>query len=319
MKLSVFVVTYNQEKYIRQCLDSILMQKVDFDYEVVIGEDHGTDGTRVICEEYAEKYPQVRLLPLMERLGIAGNWKRVLNECSGDYIAMCEGDDYWTDPLKLQKQTDFLESDNEKKYVLAFHDATIIDENGLVVESSKEKNNCSDRSMNDLKCAKHPSTQTVMFRREFLSEVLLLMRNYHLNSNDTVLFSILGKYGAGKYISDIKNSVWRIHKKSAWGGANLTDRLVCSFETFRYLANIHIELNEYYKKLCANIGRSLIRSASENKKWRIVRKYFISSLLYAIKSKSYCFIYYETKDVVINLLLSIRDCLTKYDRYVTNH
>ena len=70
MKLSVFVVTYNQEKYIHQCLDSILMQEVDFDYEVVIGEDHGTDGTRVICEEYAEKYPQVRLLPLMKNLGV---------------------------------------------------------------------------------------------------------------------------------------------------------------------------------------------------------------------------------------------------------
>lgn len=71
MKLSVFVVTYNQEKYIRQCLDSILMQKTNFDYEVVIGEDHGTDGTRAICEEYAAKYPQVHLLSLTENLGMS--------------------------------------------------------------------------------------------------------------------------------------------------------------------------------------------------------------------------------------------------------
>ena len=97
MKLSVFVVTYNQEKYIRQCLDSILMQEVYFDYEVVIGEDHGTDGTRAICEEYAEKYSQIRLLPLTKNMGISGNWRRVLLECKGEYIAMCEGDDYWLD------------------------------------------------------------------------------------------------------------------------------------------------------------------------------------------------------------------------------
>ena len=119
MKLSVFVVTYNQEKYIRQCLDSILMQKVDFDYEVVIGEDHGTDGTRAICEEYAAKYPQVRLLPLIENLGITKNWQRVLSECKGDYIAMCEGDDYWIDSNKLQIQMSFLE--HNKEYPLCFH------------------------------------------------------------------------------------------------------------------------------------------------------------------------------------------------------
>ncbi len=113
MKLSVFVVTYNQEKYIRQCLDSILMQEVDFDYEVVIGEDHGTDDTRAICEEYAEKYPKVRLLPLTENLGIVKNWKRVLSECTGEFVAMCEGDDYWMDPRKLQKQVSFLESHKE--------------------------------------------------------------------------------------------------------------------------------------------------------------------------------------------------------------
>ena len=123
MKLSVFVVTYNQEKYIRQCLDSILMQKVDFDYEVVIGEDHGTDGTRAICEEYAAKYPQIRLLPLIENLGITKNWQRVLSECKGDYIAMCEGDDYWTDSNKLQIQMSFLE--HNKEYPLCFHKVTV--------------------------------------------------------------------------------------------------------------------------------------------------------------------------------------------------
>ena len=110
MKLSVFVVTYNQEKYIRQCLDSILMQRIDFDYEIVIGEDHGADKTRAICEEYVSKYSHVRLLPLTKNMGYFMNWKRVLSNCKGEYIAMCEGDDYWIDEFKLQKQVDFLDS-----------------------------------------------------------------------------------------------------------------------------------------------------------------------------------------------------------------
>lgn len=168
MKLSVFVVTYNQEKYIRQCLDGILMQKVDFDYEVVIGEDHGTDGTRAICEEYAAKYPQVKLLPLKERLGIARNWQRVLSECHGEYIAMCEGDDYWTDENKLQMEVDLLDSDKEIGYVFTKNqietsDGTIINRDASYVGVP------SKMDLHQLTNLWLPShTQTVCFRRDLL-------------------------------------------------------------------------------------------------------------------------------------------------------
>lgn len=116
--VSVVCVTYNHEKYISQCLDSFLMQETNFDYEIILGEDESKDGTREICISYAEKHPKKIRLFLRSREDViyingqaTGRYNLIesLKACKGKYIALCEGDDYWTDPLKLQKQVDLLE------------------------------------------------------------------------------------------------------------------------------------------------------------------------------------------------------------------
>lgn len=133
MKVSVAVITYNQEKTIRQTLDSILGQQGGFDLEVIVGEDHGTDSTRAICEEYVFKYPptthshthsskdngsrEVVLLPDESNLGILRNFVRVMKACTGSFIAVCAGDDYWCDEYKLQKQLTFLETHPDYGFV----------------------------------------------------------------------------------------------------------------------------------------------------------------------------------------------------------
>ena len=109
MKISVAVITYNQQDTIAQTLDSILYQKGDFELEVVIGEDCGTDNTWVICQDYAERFPeQVVLLENTHNLGIMANFARVMKACTGEYVGICAGDDYWCDEQKLQKQLDYL-------------------------------------------------------------------------------------------------------------------------------------------------------------------------------------------------------------------
>ena len=128
MKLSIFVVTYNQEQYIRQALDSILMQHVNFDYEIIIGEDCSTDFTPAICDEYAAQYSQIHLYHHNPNKGLIDNWEFVLNHCTGQYIAMLEGDDFWTDPYKLQKQVDFLDAHSE--VALTFTSANVLYEGG---------------------------------------------------------------------------------------------------------------------------------------------------------------------------------------------
>lgn len=110
--LSVLIITYNHEQYIEQTLESVVTQKTAFPFEIVIGDDASTDGTRSLCEAYIKKYPHlIRLLPATKNLGVVPNYIRTLNACDGKYIAHLDGDDYWIDPNKLQKQVDRLEID----------------------------------------------------------------------------------------------------------------------------------------------------------------------------------------------------------------
>lgn len=113
IKLSILLVTYNQEQYIQQCLDSILMQHVNFEYEVIIGDDCSTDNTPLICDEYAERYPFIHVFHHSKNMGHVGNWEFCLNQCHGEYIAILEGDDFWIDNRKLQKQVDYLDTHPE--------------------------------------------------------------------------------------------------------------------------------------------------------------------------------------------------------------
>lgn len=123
--VNICIITYNHEKYIREAIEGVLMQKTPFPFQLIIGEDCSTDNTWEICKEYEKKYPElIKLLPQPEtNLGMMPNFIRTLKACKGKYIALCEGDDYWTDPLKLQKQVDFLEKNED--YIICFHNVDI--------------------------------------------------------------------------------------------------------------------------------------------------------------------------------------------------
>jgi glycosyltransferase involved in cell wall biosynthesis len=123
--VSVRVVTYNHEKYVAQCLEGILMQHTDFLFEVIVGEDCSTDGTLEIVRAYEKKCPdRVRVITSEKNIGGTQNSLRIQQACRGKYHAFCEGDDYWIDPLKLQKQVNFMESHPE--YSMCFHDAFVV-------------------------------------------------------------------------------------------------------------------------------------------------------------------------------------------------
>lgn len=113
--VSISCITYNHASYIKECIDGFLMQKTNFNFEVLIHDDHSTDGTEEIIKEYAKQYPDI-IKPLFEKENQYSLGKPIgsavwnLPRARGEYIAICEGDDYWIDPYKLQKQVDFLES-----------------------------------------------------------------------------------------------------------------------------------------------------------------------------------------------------------------
>lgn len=127
--VSVIVLTYNQQTFIGQALDSILMQKTRFPYEILVGDDASTDRTGSIVRDYAQAYPEIiRPFIRKQNLGVTRNLYELLTCAQGKYIASCEGDDFWTDPEKLELQINFLETHPE--YSGCTHIARVIDENG---------------------------------------------------------------------------------------------------------------------------------------------------------------------------------------------
>ena len=129
VELSVCVITYNQARYIAQAVESALMQQTDFPLEIVVGEDCSTDETRAILLDLQARHPsRLRLLLGDRNIGMMANLEKTFTECRGRYIAILEGDDYWTDPHKLQKQFEALEAHAD--WTVCFHSVRCMHEDG---------------------------------------------------------------------------------------------------------------------------------------------------------------------------------------------
>jgi glycosyltransferase involved in cell wall biosynthesis len=127
--VSVCCITYKHEEFLGQAVESVLMQQTPFAVELVIGEDCSPDATRRIALDYEARFPgRVRVLQHAHNLGVMGNLVATLNACTGRYIAFMEGDDYWTDPLKLQRQVEIMEAQPE--CALCIHDAEVFMQDG---------------------------------------------------------------------------------------------------------------------------------------------------------------------------------------------
>lgn len=207
-KVSCSIITYNQKDYISKCIEGILMQIVDFSIEIIIGDDKSTDGTREILKYYADKYPGLIRLNLREvrGLGLPGkeNFVTTLSMCNGEYIALCEGDDYWTDPLKLQKQVDFLEANPD--YVLCFHPISILKTNGEIVDDFITKAPDNYETIETLaRLGNYIHTPSVVFRnviKEFPFE-------FELSPiGDYFLYMVLAEHGKLGCLED-KMAVYR--------------------------------------------------------------------------------------------------------------
>jgi glycosyltransferase involved in cell wall biosynthesis len=133
VKVSVCCGTFNHKPYLRECLESLLMQKTSFEYEILLHDDASTDGTTEIVKEYAAKYPE-RIRPVIQTVNqYSSNTRAIITTfllplARGEYISLCEGDDYWTDPFKLQKQVDVMENDPDIS--LCLHPAVSLKPNG---------------------------------------------------------------------------------------------------------------------------------------------------------------------------------------------
>jgi len=276
-KVSVFLITYNHEKYIGTAIESIVSQNVNFDFELVIGEDYSKDKTRAICEQYAAKYPSIiNLLPSDKNYGPMGNTIRTLYACTGTYIALCEGDDYWTDNNKLQKQADFLDANPD--YSMCFSEVQVIDEMGWQLPDEryfpkigKDTITMEDIILSDVSLI---PTATIFFRN--------LLPNpfpdfyYHTFSGDLFLHLLLADKGKAKYMHE-KLAVYRNHE----GG--LTKSPAQIEKTLNNIFQFYVTVNEYFnykydalirKRLFEMSKTRLIYGSREKKGLEKIKYYF---------------------------------------------
>ena len=214
IKVTIRCITYNQKDYIRQCLDGFVMQRTNFRFEAIVHDDASTDGTAEIVREYAEKYPDI-IKPIFETENQYskndGSLGRIMNaNTRGKYVAICEGDDYWTDPLKLQKQADFLDANPQCS--LTYHAcknvfSTQCKVNILYGESVKES--YSDIDILSL----YPfQTATVMYRKEILdSDLYKKAQAIGCTAGDQILFLTASRLGTIEGVNE-KMSVYRRHE-----------------------------------------------------------------------------------------------------------
>lgn len=207
--VSIFILTYNQEQFIAQTLDSILSQKTSFTYQVVIGEDHSTDDTRTICERYLREYGEkIKLLPtLHENIGLIANYMRTIKECDGKYIAICDGDDYWIDEYKLQKQVDFLETNPDYSIVYTGVKKLFID--GKTVDSTYNLEK-KDPDFDDLIFNNFIYSVTALFKNiQNIEEVPSWFVKFPFGDWQTYLW-VIKDGGKIHYLDDI-SSVYRMN------------------------------------------------------------------------------------------------------------
>src|SRR5579863_10267113 len=165
MTVSVHMITYNHEKYIADAINGVAFQKTNFPIELIISDDCSTDKTRQIIEKFTIMYPDL-LRPIFreKNIGSMANFTDTFSYCSGKFIALCEGDDYWSDPYKLQKQVDFLE--NNPNYVGCFHNTEERYEDSMVKSSFLYSNlpQAQNVSFKDLAAGNLIPTCSVIFR-----------------------------------------------------------------------------------------------------------------------------------------------------------
>ncbi|MGN0187172.1 MAG: glycosyltransferase [Paludibacteraceae bacterium] len=220
--VSVCMVSYNQEMYVRAALDSVLGQKVSFPIEVIVSDDGSKDSTPAILQEYAEHYSGI-VRPILNKIncGYPNNQRRSLEAAQGKYIALCDSDDYWTDPYKLQKQIDYLESHSE--CVICFHNVMHLYEDGVTPRSLLNPLDFpNELTVEDMILRKwFLPTNSEVFRREFLQFPDWYDSVLHI---DYVINMLVAQHGTLHYIPDVMAvyrhtaiSVNAQHNDGKWG------------------------------------------------------------------------------------------------------
>ena len=273
--VSVKCAVYNHEFYLRQCLEGFIMQKTNFRFEVIVHDDASTDGSVAIIREYAEKYPDI-IKPIYETENQYskhdGSVVKIMNAaCKGKYIAMCEGDDYWIAPLKLQKQVDFLETHLD--YSMCFHRAKIeneINKPNVFIHCSMIEDR--DYTGDELFRTWTVPTASMIFRREVLNYKNITDKR--ILYGDIIMILRCAEFGKIKGMSS-EMSVYRIQQNSATNNPTLNKNRIEATPSFLDFIreNFSCVKNETLRKLYSDSYFEIFKlNKNCNALWKSVKK-----------------------------------------------
>lgn len=253
------MLAYNHSKYIREAIESVLMQETNFTYQLIIGEDCSTDNTREICESYQLKHPnKIKLLPSESNQGMILNYVRTLKACTGKYIALCEGDDYWTDPLKLQKQIDSLEKNPD--YGLVYTNYKSVDNKSTTTNEQEYPTTMpSGNILKEIINGGFPYTLTVCFRRDLIENNFDQTLKNHYRMADYPLWLHLSNNSKFKYL-DFVSAAYRRHDSSVTSNSNSTQEQILFRESWCEILTNFISLNNIKEANILNITNNALFS-----------------------------------------------------------
>jgi glycosyltransferase involved in cell wall biosynthesis len=261
-KVSICCITYNHEQFISQALDSFLMQETDFPFEIVIGDDCSTDNTPIIIEQYRLKHPNIiSVLERKKNLGSEINFVKTIEACHGEYVALCEGDDFWTDPKKIQKQADKL--GEKPTFSVCVTNYSILDEvtqkstpidpfegDGLSQHIIEKKNIFNPYLF---------QTHTIFFRKKNIRKEIF----QELRFGDVFLAAELLTHGNGIHLSD-DTGVYRQHKGGMFSQKSTLQKHKIEYyrseAMFNYFKNTYPQIDDLHKWNTEKLKRSLKQS-----------------------------------------------------------
>lgn len=265
--ISVCVITYGHEDYIEQCINSILAQQHDFEVEIVIFDDKSPDNTERIVAEIGNSFDSTSIVYHRNEvnLGIIPNLVKALKSCLGKYIAMCDGDDYWTDPLKLAKQVEFLEKN--MSYSGYAHNSLVTYEFGDQSAKRYSEAPSGDFELEDLIDRRPFHTASILFRSEITKENEVPST---ILSGDKALFLLIACYGKIYYL----NEVMCCYRRNDGGiSRNVTsDQLRRDFEIGRWIKSIN--KNFPNTRFMSNVHKSILTNSMQLTTLDLIRHLF---------------------------------------------
>ena len=309
--VSVNMITYNHEKYIAQAIEGVLLQKTNFKIELIIGEDGSPDGTAKIVKEYAEKYPDIIVPVVREKnIGMIENVIDIYKRCQGKYVAVCEGDDYWIDPLKLQKQVDFLEENEDYGLVHTNYQVFQQKKNRFVERNSGNipSGNIFKQLLTDeMKIA----TLTVLGKTNLFLDVIIQHNNLLRNSKmaDSVFWLYISSVVKVKHLN-IKTAVYRILENSASHSREFNKKklfIESSLNIRRYFAINNAVEDIILHKLNVRFYSAILHHALLTNEMIIAQDAYISlKLLGSLKCNQRRAFYYKKFPLLKNIIKLLR-------------